>query len=738
MSERRTVKTVLQYEVDKNSTRQVVDSANTVEQAVDGINDEFTRLGPVARAAATSVRLGFSNMKKDAQQLETQLERVEDQFENVGQAARRASSSGPGGFRTSTESAGDLGSLLSAAAGLDSLGGGAASQVLGEFGQFGDVIEALGRLPSAFDDVSAALGVGKAGLVGGLGVTALAVGAVALAFSQVSAVLAESEKRAEEYRAKIAEIGDVFAQGQGSAGIQGLIAGAQSERDSLQFQRDFAQGIIDQVRAEVPDSAGGFTNDVLTNARRNDAVQRLTGGQVTTLSSFEEAVTGLNTQLDAADAKLFLFNEQLSNTDILAQDAALAETARINAYAQSRAQFSQIEADTQRFLETATIESTDARIKAANDEITRLTAVNEQLEAIGGETAAALIENNNARIDEQYAIRRTTQALRESSDTRNRLGAAFNLVEGFVGDGIRSFVDGAETVEAALTSVQPAFETVAAITRAQAESAAKLAEIARQQADAEAKAAADRDSALEEAAIDRNNALQDQEREHKQALLEINRRSNAAISNAIGDRDALAAFMAQENKRAEVAQQKRDNKEALRRIEATFKEQQRVIDKRYAEQLAAARSAAIRATEIERARLQVQVDALNQQLANQRTAAGLEIQVRDETNNAILAGAINLRNNIIELFGTQTQGGTTTGSTYTGPTNNGFTPTEDVAYFKQAGATAARKTRTTTSDSAISITIGGLGMTDAQVVREVDKRLSATLKAARQKQARAL
>ena len=94
MSERRTVKTVLSFEVDRNSTRQVVDGADQVERAVDGINDEFTRLGPVARAATTAVRLGFSNMQKDARQLENQLERVEDQFENVGQAARRAAGYG--------------------------------------------------------------------------------------------------------------------------------------------------------------------------------------------------------------------------------------------------------------------------------------------------------------------------------------------------------------------------------------------------------------------------------------------------------------------------------------------------------------------------------------------------------------------------------------------------------------------------------------------------------------------
>ncbi len=119
--------------------------------------------------------------------------------------------------------------------------------------------------------------------------------------------------------------------------------------------------------------------------------------------------------------------------------------------------------------------------------------------------------------------------------------------------------------------------------------------------------------------------------------------------------------------------------------------------------------------------------------------------MKQETNNAILTGAINLRNDIIALWGGQTGSttGTGTGSTYTGPANSGLTPTEDMVYYRQAGATAASRTqqRRTASDG-MTISVSMVGRTDSQIVTAATqvfhKELSRTLAAAKQKQARAL
>lgn len=761
MSERRTVKTVLQYEVDKNSVRQAADSADQVENAVNGIGDEFARLGPVAKAAATGVRLGFTNMKKDAQSLGNQLERVEDQFENVGQAARRASNaSGPGGFRTSTESAGDLGSLLSATAGLESLGGGTAARALGEFGQLGDVVEALGRLPSAVTDVSEAIGVGKAGLIGGLGLVAAATIGLTFLFSEIAKTQAEAAARAQEYRDSIAEIGDVLASGRGSEGINDLLTGARDKQASLEFQREFAQGLIDQVNAAIPDAEG----DPINLLQRRQFLSNLTGGQLTSIEALQTSITDLGTQSEQAGAEVYLLEQQLASTTVQAQDAALAQKAQEQALVGLITRTSNAIADAERFAQTATLASVAERIRTYEDEVSRLEATNAALALQNTEAANAAIAHNQALIDEKQAAIDATLAIRGSVAARefeagvlNRfLGAgqdAFGGIASSFAGGLENIVDGVASAASKIGDIQ------ATIAKANSESSTKLTEIARQQTDAEVKSLNERNTALDDANRERTTALEDQEREHKARLLEINRRANATIANSIGERDALAAFLAQTARREEVREENRNNKEAVRRIDAAFREQQRVIQRRYDEQLAAARSAAQRSAEIERARLQVQVDALNQQLANQQTAAGLELQVRDQTNNAVLNGLITLRDQALALFGgtTPAQSGydiyqqtvdaqraiTGGGRAYGGAVNSGQRVLvgehgPEIAYFRSpAMVMSNRASRSGSGMGGINISLTMVGQTDAQIARTAGKAteqyVNKVLKAAKQK-----
>lgn len=722
MSERRTVKTVLQYEVDKASVKAATDSANQVESALKGIDNDFSRLGSTVGSRVTQLR----NQFKDS------IGTVRDELAQVQSVLGNRANGGQSPFAR----AGQFGRELRALPAVQ-LSGNLSTDAIGKIiGVAGTSLDKLGVSVAQFG-------------VGTVAATALTIGFV-LAMERFN----KSMKDATELLG-----GALGAQNNYYKALaENTSEQVRAQRDQLQQtttfitqQRDETQRAIDETFRQLSEEFGDAGARALVAAGK------------TPITQLQTQLDGLNEQISVNTQTVARYTEGLQRNAFITNDLAAQFEADTNII-QKR---SDMEAETLRFLENATRQSADERVRIAQTEINRLLDLNADLAERGGETAEKLIELNNARILEQQFIVELTGLLRGFSDRRSDLVGAFNLVESFVGEGIRGFVGGVETVEQALTDLRPQFEIYAKITKEQAESAAKLAEIARQQADAEAKAAADRDSALEEAGIDRNNALQDQEREHKQALLEINRRANAAISNAIGDRDALAAFMAQENKRAEVAQQKRDNKEALRRIEATFKEQQRVIDKRYAEQLAAARSAAIRATEIERARLQVQVDALNKQLENQQRAATVELELRGQTNAAVLVGLGAVRDQTISfmnqiaaaandayanaglssqtpLIPAQTQltveeAMALLGITPTGTGGSGFLPTQDVAYFKQAGATAARKTRTTTSDGlTINVRVDGLGLNDDQVIRKVDERLHMTLREARQKKARAL
>jgi hypothetical protein len=700
MSERRTVKTVLQYEVDTASLKRATDSANQVEAALKGIDGDFSRLGSTVGSRVDQLRGQF----KDS------IRTVRDELQQVQSI----------------------------------LGGGGTTRGQSPFaraGQFGRELRALpavqlsGNLST--DAIGKIIGVAGTSLDKlGVSVAQFGVGAVAATVLTVGFVLAmERFNKAMKGATELLE-GALGAQNNYYKALaENTTEQVRAQRDQLQqqtaiitAQRDETQRAIDETFRQLAEEFGDAGARALVAAGK------------TPITQLQTQLDGLNGQISVNTQSVSRYTEGLQRNAFVLNDIAAQFEADTN-IVQKR---SDMEAETLRFLENATRQSADERVRIAQTEINRLLDLNAQLAERGGETADKLIALNNARILENQFVVELTGLLRGVSDRRSDLINAFNIVEGFVGQGIQGFVGGIETVGQAFTDLQPQFEIYAKITKEQADSAAKLAEITRQQSDAEAKALVDRNSALEEAAIDRNTALQDQEREHKQALLEINRRANASIANAIGDRDALAAFMAQETRREELSQQKRDNKEALRRIEATFKEQQRVIDKRYAEQLAAARSAAQRATEIERARLQVQVDALNQQLANQRTAAGLEVQVKQETNNAILTGAINLRNDIIALWGGQT--GTTdtgTGSTYTGPANSGLTPTEDMVYYRQAGAIAASRTqqRRTASDG-VTVGVTMVGQTDAQIARTAgratEEYINKLFQAAKQKQARAL
>jgi hypothetical protein len=744
MSERRTVKTVLQYEVDKASVKQAADSADQVENAVNGIGDEFQRLGPVAKAAATGVRLGFASMKKDAQTLENQLERVEDQFEDIGRAARRAGSAGPGGFRASTESAGDLGSLLSATAGLESLGGGAGARILGEAGQLGDVVEALGRLPSAVDDVSEAIGVGKAGLVGGLGLVAVATIGLTFLFADIAKTQAEAAQRAQEYRDSIAEIGDILASGRGSEGINELLSGARDKQASLEFQREFAQGLVDQVNAAIPDAEG----DPINLIQRRQFLSDLTGGQLTSIEALQTSITDLGTQSEQAGAEVYLLEQQLASTTVQAQDAAAAERQRQQDVVASIQRTSSAMAEAERFAQTATLVSVAERIRAYEDEVSHLEATNAALALQNNEAANAAIAHNDALIDEKQAAIDATLAIRGSVAARefeagvlNRfLGAgqdAFGGIATSFAGGLENIVDGVASAASKIGSVQTSIE------QANRDSAVKFSEIARQRTDAETKALTERDRSLEDAARERTTSLEDLEREHKARLLEINRRANATIANSIGERDALAAFLAQSARREEVREENRNNKEALRKIDAAFKEQQRVIQRRYDEQLAAAKSAAERATEIERARLQVQVDALNQQLVNQQTAAGLELQVRNETNNAVLNGLISLRDQALALFGgtgTQTQSGydiyqqtidaqraiTGGGRAYGGAVNSGQRVLvgehgPEIAYFRSPAMVMSNRASRSGAGNTMTFNIDMTGVSDSQFVSKATR-----------------
>lgn len=725
MSERRTVKTVLQYEVDQQSVRNAQASADAVERSLKGIDTDFSRLGSKVNSRVGQLRDGFRDS----------IRTVKDELELVQGVL------GSGGNNTNRPflRVSQIGREVRALPAVG-LGGNLSTDALGKIAQTGGI---------ALDKLGVSIGqLGK----GVAAATVLTVGFVLV----------------------IDQLNKTFAGGQriltAALEAQNNYYRALQESTSAQIalrvnQLNEERAILEQQRAELANAIQASASGITEGFAPLEGLALVLGKSP--INQLNDQVTALDAQIAANEQTVTRYNQGLELNAFLTNDLAAQEAARATDAAQHLQDRSNAEAATLQFLATATKEATNARVAAANAEINRLLDLNAELQASGGETAEKLIALNNQRILEQQYIRDTTTELRNAADVRNDQRNAFRIVEGVFGDGIDRFTQGLGSVGENFERLQPAFETISKITQEQVESAAKLDQIARQQSDAEAKALSDRDRGRIEAQYQLDRDLEEQERGHRARLLEINRRANATIANSIGARDALAAFLAQQNRREETREENRNNKEAIRSLNLHFKEQQRVIDQRYNEQLAAARSAAQRAAEIERARLQLQVDALNQQLQNQQAASNAYLQINAATNQTILQGAVNLQSQLANLWGVwdmnaaatqaaidyaayqQSLGLTATGGgrAYGGAVNSGQRVLvgehgPEIAYFRSPAMVMSNRASRSMGGGDMPITLNMVGKTDAQIARtagrEVELYINRLLKAQARKQGRQL
>lgn len=113
---------------------------------------------------------------------------------------------------------------------------------------------------------------------------------------------------------------------------------------------------------------------------------------------------------------------------------------------------------------------------------------------------------------------------------------------------------------------------------------------------------------------------------------DIQRRANAAITNAVMARDAAAAYFALQAKAEDLRKAKEDNDERTDQINKALEEQQRTIAKRLDEQLRAQRKAADDALRTENTRYQKEAALLAQATAKAQQA----LTTAQATSNAIL------------------------------------------------------------------------------------------------------
>lgn len=122
--------------------------------------------------------------------------------------------------------------------------------------------------------------------------------------------------------------------------------------------------------------------------------------------------------------------------------------------------------------------------------------------------------------------------------------------------------------------------------------AAKILEIQQELADKEAELWRKAGEDIAEAEAKAQQSRIKQELQYYKQVQEIQRRANTTIALAVYARDALAAFLAAQQRDEDLRKAKEANEERLKEIDAALEEQKAVIAKRLEEQLRVARKAA--------------------------------------------------------------------------------------------------------------------------------------------------
>lgn len=770
MSQNRTIRAILALDYDKRAlsgTQKAIDQLNTsldatrkraltVETAASGLKKElaelarqdaieqigrdFAKAGQEGRNFNASVRETVSRLRAVGAS-ESEIRSVARAYQDATVAANQAAAA-TANVQAKQATQGALGIFGRNLKGLPAL------QISGNLST-----DAIGKILQVVD--AGLVNLGPAGIAAGV-----AVVGVGLVFSKFASDLEKYNQRieaqAKAFFGALDEAFNLIFEGATSEEIKKAQAQAETDAAAAQAQLDFLNGLKQGYEALQTDAIIDpivFTRNIGDSTRGFLAGQRFleeqSDGNIQNFGQLESAYDAATIALDEANAAVAGFEVTLSSVEIAANDAAAAQAANQTRITNAIVQRSQIEAESYKFIETATRESAEARVNAAQDEINRLIALNENLRAVGGETADALIKENEARMQEQLIIRETTQALIDSNLTaRERAGGAIFRIFDDLSDRTSSLISAVGDTGVLANASTEIFALQAKIQDAAAKTAQAIDAINAKLAEAEAKALTDRENGLRDAITKANDAREKQEIDHRDKLLAINAKANLAQNNAIGARDALAFYQAQQTRKTELSEEARNNKRRLQEIDKALKQQTELVTRRYNEQVDAARKAASAQIAIENQKLYVlnqqlnaeiqQINSANAarqtlntnywsaQLATDVAGANAGLSIVSQFWNGVLStlsgGGIEHSStpiipNVVPYDGSS--GGTADYSGLTvmqSPTN-----TNRIAGGTSAGNTAGGGGIT------INVPISGAGMTKRQLLREVDQRLNTTL-----------
>jgi len=531
----------------------------------------------------------------------------------------------------SVQLAGAFQTNLGALSALGGLGGSSVGSNIAVAGEFVALVEELPRLkialrglPNTIAAAVSALGVGGLAATGGLlaGLAALAV-----VFNLVQKEVNQL-REAERIRLDgIRDLEDIIASGGGSEVVREQLALFEQQATASTASLDRAKAERDLIRGLLREFELTGSQDTIRELDEMGLVAdrwfRVLAPAKARLSELNEEVSGLESESSGTSASIEDFNDALSDSRIIANDAALAEKARqqeASAAAVRRAALDgellttrlrltnatqeqiNAEADTLRIRQRAVRAEIDSlrRSGVQSEEVTeRLAALREELATLGLmlQTVTSVVAESNQE-NAESVLAAATQAAELEGVRQNLKGATSEQIKA-EREGVQSRI---AVVQAELASLRASGSTAEEVSgriealNQQLETLNKTldiidatpatGDIERQKREAEeyAKAIAginrDVQDSLEDIAIDRANRLTDLGIERQRDELDARREFNRAIAkiNRDGAKREIDAVRQQNFKALAEGREQRKKDVAEAREQNEIERRERQID----------------------------------------------------------------------------------------------------------------------------------------------------------------
>jgi hypothetical protein len=646
---KQTSTTVLAYEVDSKSVNRVLKATDNVEKAITESLSGVGDYAPVTKMAMRSVQVGFDNLDirlvdhqrtiNEVSDLYRDLARQEDALgDSAWLDALRDEADAADDAAAAYERMGDAKGIAAGAVSRGSSGGGGAldtidsaagkgSQILSGLGQ-GEAANAVGLIGDAVSAVATFGPVAGAAVAAG-GLLAAAVGHVQAAFEA-------AKQEAEDYAARQDALAQLTASGATSADYQRQIADAEAVRQGLvedtsalqtyKNQIDSLDETIANLVVDLTDPAIDYDPD---NPNRRAQTQALLdqarAAQTQLMGGITEAFDGQITSYDALAQNIEVnqkniedYSDTIVTLSAEMRSAGVAENDRLQLIRDAQALADrevQQQMDIEREADALTAEQRQARIQeliAEREAIQR--ALSEQGTSI--EYQAQLQEQLDGVNDR---ISWFGQNLDTTADKLNRVTEAqerLNEINGMVSDATDDVLASNEQLA---TAYKSALDATNAWNEAVFTHEANLNTIE-----------TERLAKREELQTKADDDLLKAQQQTAKKILDITKKTNATISNAIAARDVLAYIMAKEAQKDQQQQEEDSYKEREKELQNSLRQQ-------LADQDKANREAIARENQRWEAERQTRLRANQQAIIDVQNAENAQRAVTQNSNVAQLA-----------------------------------------------------------------------------------------------------